>query len=378
MKRWLLLLAALLMLQYVPAYAERIHTYAAVNEDKVNVRQKPGGKISEQLNRGTWVYILEEKKQSDRTWCRIAAESPNGSYRSGWMAAEYLTPLHDAFSDVVQAAAGRDHVALLHRGGTVSVAGMEKAHLAEAETWTDIRQITMGRYHLAGVTNQNRVRYASRFFSAKEAEGWRNIREATAQCYNDYLVGITADGRTVSDWHGDPPLSFPSWPDAVQRFYGEKWNAYLTADGIMHVVRECQDIPQALQRMDGLTGVAQFAAAEHAAACLMRDGTVRCFAEDPRSAIGTAETWTDVRQIAMGDGDFVLGLKADGTVRMAGTISSVDLNMRHESRDIPVNLSDTGELDAWTDIVSIAAGPLLIVGVHSDGTAEMLGAFRYQ
>lgn len=68
MKRWLLL-AALLMLQYVPAYAERIHTYAAVNADKVNVRQKPGGKISEQLNRGTWVYILEEKKQSDRTCC---------------------------------------------------------------------------------------------------------------------------------------------------------------------------------------------------------------------------------------------------------------------------------------------------------------------
>lgn len=107
MKRTVIALLVLWLMGCSAAMAHQVNTFETVNANRVNVRQKPGGKTKEKLDRGECVYILENRQQGGRDWCRVIIEDPFGqNYRSGWMAGEYLTDLHDGYRDVVKACVG--------------------------------------------------------------------------------------------------------------------------------------------------------------------------------------------------------------------------------------------------------------------------------
>lgn len=75
-------------------------------------------------------------------------------------------------------------------------------------------------------------------------------------------------------------------------------------------------------------------------------------------AIRKATQWTDIIDIAAGDG-IVAGLKADGTVVVAGKYYK-------------------GECDGWRDIVAIAADRSVIIGLKADGTIASTSLQDYE
>jgi hypothetical protein len=42
-----------------------------------------------------------------------------------------------------------------------------------------------------------------------------------------------------------------------------------------------------------------------------------------------------------------------------------------------VNFSEDGQLDSWTDMVYIDASGQFILGIHADGSPDMIGSYRY-
>lgn len=72
--------------------------------------------------------------------------------------------------------------------------------------------------------------------------------------------------------------------------------------------------------------------------------------------VGEANSWTDIVAIAAGDAH-VLGLRADGTVVMAGQPTS----------------GNAGVVDGWTDVAEIAAGSVCVAGLKADGTLYLSG-----
>ena len=49
-----------------------------------------------------------------------------------------------------------------------------------------------------------------------------------------------------------------------------------------------------------------------------------------------------------------------------------------ESSERRINLQDEGMLAEWTDIVSLAAGDHILVGVTEDGGIRIFAAFDYE
>ncbi len=74
------------------------------------------------------------------------------------------------------------------------------------------------------------------------------------------------------------------------------------------------------------------------------------------------QNWSDVVSVSA-CGEFVLGLKEDGTVYLA--------TMERDDRyDYQISTSD------WTDIIAVSAGEQFIVGLRSDGTIVSSGSFE--
>ena len=78
---------------------------------------------------------------------------------------------------------------------------------------------------------------------------------------------------------------------------------------------------------------------------------------------------------------YVIGLRTDGSVVMAGKMESRDCHPgvyaegRHEITY--VNFSEDGQLDTWTDMVNIDASGQFILGIHADGSPDMIGSYCY-
>ena len=66
---------------------------------------------------------------------------------------------------------------------------------------------------------------------------------------------------------------------------------------------------------------------------------------------------------------------------MAGKMESRDCHPgvyaegRHETTY--VNFSEDGQLDTWTDMVNIDARGQFILGIHADGSPDMIGSYCY-
>jgi hypothetical protein len=132
-------------------------------------------------------------------------------------------------------------------------------------------------------------------------------------------------------------------------------------------------------RAEGITGVRQLATGDTCLVLLMEDGSVRFFGKDEYGA-KACETWTDIKMIDACE-QYVIGLRSDGSVVMAGKMESRDCHPgvyaegRHETTY--VNFSEDGQLDSWTDMVYIDASGQFILGIHADGSPDMIGSYRY-
>ncbi len=161
--------------------------------------------------------------------------------------------------------------------------------------------------------------------------------------------------------------------------------ACLTEGGYVHAVISQyteQREPEAsedLRRAEGITGVRQLATGDTCLVLLMEDGSVRFFGKGEYGA-KACETWTEIKLIDACE-KYVIGLRTDGSVVMAGKMESRDCHPgvyaegRHEITY--VNFSEDGQLDTWTDMVNIDARGQFILGIHADGSPDMIGSYCY-
>ncbi len=132
--------------------------------------------------------------------------------------------------------------------------------------------------------------------------------------------------------------------------------------------------------------------------CLKNDGTVYVSGDENSDPVKTVKNWRNIVQIAVGD--YIFGLKSDGTVLIAGgnyasfngyedvlkwkdivAISASETDVVGlKSNGTVVCASDfgtSGDLSSWTDIVKIYTGGNRIIGVQSDGNVLCVGAVAH-
>ena len=369
----------------------RIHTFAVPRMNKVNVRREPAGSIRGTVGVNDSVYILDTTVKRKKTWCRVIAF--NDGWYQAYIQADYLIPLHDMASDIVKVDGGENHVLLLRSDGTCLALGYSHLNALNVSGWQNVTDIAAARYSSAALL-QNGTILRSDPDGGEDPDvlTWRNVAQISGFTLDaglrGIITGIDRNGNPLlpTSWKMRPDACVPdSWKQVRDIAYSSTVAACLTEDGVAHLLlsplaelRE-PEAAEDLMRAEGMAGVRQLAAGDTCLVLLMEDGSIRYFGKDEYGS-KACESWTDMTMIDACE-QYVIGLKSGGSVVMTGRMESRDCHPGvyaeglHETTY--VNFSEDSQLDAWTDMVSIDAGVLFILGIHADGTPDMIGSFRY-
>ena len=387
---FLLLISAIL---YASAEADqpavRIHTFAMPRTDRVNVRREPAGSIRAKIDKTDTVYIIDTVEKRKKTWCRVIV------FEDGWyqayIQADYLIPLHDAAQDVVKIVGGDNHVLLLRADGTCLALGSKHRYAMNVRDWRNVRDIAAPRFSSVALLQDGTVRISDPdgLGVSEEVLEWKDVSSIHSMSMTivEGLTGIDRQGRPLTDraWEGYMAVPVPGWTD-LREFMHNGWiGAGITDSGIFHVAVSAKGQEMApdacadVLRAEGTEGVSRFALGEACLALLMEDGTVRFFGKNEYGA-KDCESWTNITQIAA-RGSFVIGLRADGSVVMAGKMKSRDCHPFVTAdgihADVYMNFTEDGLLEAWNDMVYIDAADNFILGIYADGSPDMIGVYRY-
>ena len=370
----------------------RIHTFAVPRINQVNVRREPAGSIRGTVGRKDTVYILDTVVRRKKTWCRVIAF--NDGWYQAYIQADYLIPLHDMATDVIKVDGGANHVLLLRSDGTCLALGYSHLNGLKVSNWRNVKDIAAARFSSIALLQDGTI-------LIPDPDAYDVIPEILAWENTDQISGITMDvdlgGMVTGIDHDGNPLFTSQWEAYMGTPVPGNWvhvqqisnsgsvAAGLTEEGYAHVVISQlteQREPEAsedLMRAEGITGVRQLATGDTCLVLLMEDGSVRFFGKDEYGA-KACETWNDIKRIDACE-QYVIGLRSDGSVVMAGKMESRDCHPgvyaegRHETTY--VNFSEDGQLDSWTDMVYIDASGQFILGIHADGSPDMIGSYRY-
>lgn len=198
--------------------------------------------------------------------------------------------------------------------GTIVAAGRNSENYTGSQGWNDLAFIKDNGYVACGLRTDGTVVTAGETFhkgSFDEARYWSDIVQIEMSSYS--LLGLAKNGKVEC---------IPTFGN-FDGFYTDEW------DNVIHLLVG-DDI------------------AEEVAFGLRKDGVVLITGNDAQN-YETAKTWTDIKQIAYGDG-ILLGLKNDGTVVNAG------------------KYKDRYNVSTWANICSIYATTCCVWGVCTDGT----------
>ena len=370
----------------------RIHTFAVPRINQVNVRREPAGSIRGTVGRKDTVYILDTVVRRKKTWCRVIAF--NDGWYQAYIQADYLIPLHDMASDVIKVDGGANHALLLRKDGTCLALGDSHRYALNVTNWRNVKDIAAARFSSAALLEDGTILITDPDGLGMNPEmlTWKHAAQISGFTLEvdlgEVVAGIDRDGRplSTSSWEAHLGKSVPeSWTQVRQLAYSGWVAACLTGEGIVHleispnIEQREPEVAEDLQRAEGIEGVRQLAAGNECLVLLMEDGSVRCFGRDEYGA-GECEAWTGITMIDACE-QYVIGLRSDGSVVMAGKMESRDCSpgVYAEGRHATtyVNFSEDGQLDTWTDMVSIDASGQFILGIHADGSPDMIGSYRY-
>lgn len=364
------------------ALAAEEYSFAIVNADRVNLRKSPGGNIITRLDKNACVYIADTREARGKTWHRVVVSVNNDQQQyEGWMDASFLTDVSDQYSHVVQAAVGNRHVLLRMEDGSVAAFGFPFRDNLDVQGWAPVQDIAAARFASFGLGTDGLHVY-------NDGWTWQNAVEPLVSLHgsstSDCISGVTASGAFVTTeqpflgggWYvpfDETMLADGCIIDAATTM---SVLAVITEDHALHVAVEA-DYIDGVREAEGLQNVRAAACGNRDVYALMTDGTVRCFGTTDQSLLRRAASWQNVEAIAAGNG-FVAALMEDGTVSFAGSMAVRNWNYRVVSSERRINLQDEGLLADWTDIVSIAAGDHILVGVTADGHIRVAAAYDYE
>ena len=384
MKKLIAFLAAVVLLLAVCqlALAAEEHSFAIVNTNRVNLRKSPGGDIITRLDKGACVYIADTREARGKTWHRVIVSVNNDQQQyAGWMDASFLTDVSDQYSHVVQAAVGNRHVLLRMGNGSVVAFGFPFKDNLDVHGWAPVKDIAAARFASFGLGTDGLHVY-------NDGWSWRDAAEPLMSLHgsstSDCISGVTASGAFVTT---EQPFLSGGWyvpfdeamladVRIVDAATTMSVLALVTEDHVLHVAVEA-DYIDGVREAEGLQDVRAAACGSRDVYVLMTDGTVRCFGTTDPVLLQRVVSWQNVEAIAAGNG-FVAALMADGTVYFAGSMAIRNWNYRVVSSERRINLQDEGLLADWSDIVSIAAGDHILVGVTADGCIRVAAAFDYE
>ena len=342
--------------------------FAEVAKDSVNLRKSPGGEVITRLPAGRSVYVMEEQEKGDQRWGRVytyIGKEP----RSGYIRADMLRMLGEEFHDVVSVEAGDMYVLGLRADGTVAIMGDDMPHspcLAAVRGWTDMAQVCSYSVGVHGITREGVIRAAG-----KKAAGTEGLHASRI----GGRIGFPIDGNDemmIEAWALSFPegalTSLPEWLRGVrvQELLGGETDPYaaLTMDGQVLIdanwagfelgVRHEAFVNGPYVDLDmhfGILAALRAYGRVDATGWVTPGDTVRA------AAACATEGFTDVVKVEAGL-DFVLGLRADGTVCFAGA-----------------DEGHAAQVRALRDVVDIAAGSRFAIALLADGSVVMTGEY---
>ena len=142
-----------------------------------------------------------------------------------------------------------------------------------------------------------------------------------------HIVGLRSDGTVVaSGLNSSNQCDVTTWTDIIAINAGAAHTVGLKADGTVVTTSAIGDYRYAERcKVSSLEGIIAIAAAKQHTIILKSDGTVEAFIDDDYSFDGI-ELWRNIVAIDSGE-EFVLGLRADGTVVVAGTYDEPGLDV---------------------------------------------------
>lgn len=312
-----------------------------------------------------------------------------------------------------------DGVAFLMTDGTVRILqddrfSMESNYfhfpLSECEDWTDITQLKVCNYAIAGLRTDGTVVASGKDEYVQAVSKWNHITELYSLSY-DYAIiaGLRSDGRILVagdylgvDWEHEAEKSpfvkeIESWRN-VKKFvmgtcYGSAYAAALHEDGTVSQYNVGD-----LEWCGPADDVIDLACTYGGVIALREDGTCVVTSPDYCEITGT---WTDLKQVCCGNG-MAIGLRNDGTI--VTTWASPEDDVEEEIHEQLAALQDVDriectplhdfqiyrkdgtveffsyygehygneEIRSWTDIekmiVSTSNDPRVIVGIKTDGS----------
>jgi len=235
----------------------------------------------------------------------------------------------DEWGDIIAVDAGMYFVAGLKSDGTVVVTGSYidyealSAGATEQENyrkmfdvsgWSDIVEIAAGSNHLVGLKADGTVCVVGYRYNAGmqcDIDDWSDVVSISANAGN--TVALKADGTVLvesNDAFGE--LGAREWTDIIEVSAGNIHIAGLKSDGTLVVTEYMSDYD-----MSGMTDLVSISAGAGYTLGLKSDGTVVAVGNNECGECNVG-TWKEIVAIDGGDG-YSLGLTANGKVMAAGT-----------------------------------------------------------
>ena len=276
-------------------------------------------------------------------------------------------------------------VAFLTTDGTVRILqddrfSMESNYfhfpLSECEDWTDITQLRVCNYAIAGLRTDGTVVASGKDEYVQAVSKWNHITELYSLSY-DYAIiaGLRSDGRILVagdylgvDWEHEAEKSpfvkeIESWKNVkklnIGSCFGTAYAAALHKDGTVSYYN-----PHNLEWSGSTDDVIDLACTYGGAIALREDGT--CVVTSPEYREIT-DTWTDLKQVGCGIG-MAIGLRDDGTIVTTWVSPEDDAEKTiHE------------ELSALRDVDRIECDPVHNFQIYrKDGTVEFFSYYGEQ
>lgn len=176
------------------------------------------------------------------------------------------------------------------------------------------------------------------FTQIKDFKDSRDYIEEATKLLEEKNVNETLYNKAYNYYKSNDYIS------AIQTF--SKLNDYKDSEEIL---QECR---LELARLQQATTIS---AGIRSSVGMIRHGKVYLAGDDEFSWENELKTWNDIVSISI-KGNFVVGLKEDGTVVMAGNVPEYYVGTK-----------------TWSDVIAIATGQQYIVGLRTDGTLVAQG-----
>lgn len=222
--------------------------------------------------------------------------------------------------------------------------------------WTGLTAIATGHEHTAGLRNNGTVITAgSNFFGQCNTEDWSGITSISTGYF--HTAGLRFDG-TVRAVGGHDWPQVRTWTDILAIASGPDSIIGLRHDGTVkstdHDTSDWTEITAIAAGGPWHWGTKRYGRNESPGDIVMglcADGTVRVCCS-PENALSAVSKWSNITAISVGH-YHVAGLCADGSV---------------VTESITAQKKDPANVSSWRNIIAIAAGPTFTAGLRSDGT----------